>query len=89
MDEQIQDVQEVRPEDIFSLRLQKAEEWRSSGIEPYGEAFPDIESTQQVRGKFSPESTEEVKGRIAGRITAYRTMGKSIFADIRDSSGRL
>ena len=50
------------------------------------------------RNKFSPTETcaaaraNYVEGRevaLAGRITAHRDMGKSMFIDIRDQSGRI
>jgi Lysyl-tRNA synthetase (class II) len=75
-------------DEIFRLRLKTAEEWRCMGIDPYGQAFPDRIRIEEARNRFSPDKEADVF-RLAGRITAYRNMGKSVFADIRDWSGRI
>src|SRR5206468_9000312 len=50
------------------------------------------------KSKFTPENhcaearTNYVEGRavaVAGRVTAHRDMGKSMFIDVRDQSGRI
>jgi len=44
----------------------------------------------EIRQYFiESDSDEERRYRVAGRLTAFRVMGKSIFADVKDSSGRL
>ncbi len=75
-------------DEIFALRLKTAEEWRAKGIDPYGGAFPDRTRIEDARKAFSPDK-ESATFRLAGRITAFRSMGKSVFADIRDWSGRI
>lgn len=80
---------ELPPEDIFAQRMGKVEELESQGIPPFGSAFKDNTLVSQVRESFVEGSEEDQPARIAGRITAFRVMGKSIFADIRDSSGRM
>ena len=45
--------------------------------------------TADVRKNFKPEAEKQEEVTIAGRMTAFRAMGKSIFADIKDSSGRM
>ena len=76
---------------LFAQRLAKVRELEAAGIDPYGHAFPNTVPIEQVRaefvapaeGEYGPEVT------VAGRLTARRGMGKSIFADIKDSTGRI
>jgi len=80
-------VQEMSAEDIFTQRLNKLEEWRTAGVEPFGKSFETTGRISEIRAKFVPDT--EIHVSAAGRVTAYRTMGKSIFADIKDSTGKI
>ena len=78
--------------DMFEQRAAKIREYQEAGINPFGGAFPDAEKIEVVRTKELPPEGSELPGPsaiIAGRMTAKRGMGKSIFADVRDSTGRL
>ncbi len=76
-------------DDIFTQRINKVNELQSAGIRPFGKRYDNAILTAQARTLFVPESTELVKVRVAGRLTSMRLMGKSIFADVKDSSGRM
>lgn len=76
-------------EDIFTQRLNKVEELKAEGVAPFGARFDGAEKTADIRAKFKEEVQEEQTCCAAGRITAFRVMGKSIFADVKDSSGRM
>ncbi|MDQ6810194.1 MAG: lysine--tRNA ligase [Verrucomicrobiota bacterium] len=71
--------------ELFAQRREKLEALRARGLEPFGHAFETSGSVGEVREKFA----EGAVFRIAGRMTAHRDMGKSHFADLRDSTGRL
>jgi len=77
------------PEDIFTQRMNKMQELHKEGIAPFGQRFDGAVSTTAARNSFQPDASEQKEICIAGRMTSCRLMGKSIFADIRDSSGRL
>ncbi len=58
---------------------------RAKGIDPFKNKFTPTETCKQARDNY-------VEGRevsVAGRITAHRDMGKSMFIDVRDQSGRI
>jgi lysyl-tRNA synthetase class 2 len=55
------------------------------GIDPYGKAFGTSGTVEQVREGFEEGKTVA----LAGRITAYRDMGKSRFLDLSDIGGRM
>ena len=77
-------------EEIYQLRLGRLAEWEKSGVDPFGSEFPDTRSGAEIKELFSAgKISPEVKVRTAGRISAYRTMGKSIFADIQDIRGKI
>jgi len=78
--------------DMFEQRTAKIREYQEAGINPFGGAFPGVELIEVVRAKELPPEGSELPGpeaTVAGRMTAKRGMGKSIFADLRDSTGRL
>lgn len=77
--------------ELFAQRLAKVKELRDNGIDPFGERFDDVEMVEACRAKYNPEAPEEEEqpAIVAGRLTAMRLMGKSIFADLKDSSGRI
>jgi lysyl-tRNA synthetase class 2 len=83
-----------RPEDFLAQRSRKVQAWREAGHEPYGAAFPGrvpvaAARAQWPEGENAPAPEPAPTVRIAGRLTACRTMGKAIFGDLRDESGRL
>ena len=82
---------EVKQEDIFTQRLNKVREIEAAGGLPFGRRFDNVTKTAEVRTQFNPELAPEAQPEftIAGRMTAFRAMGKSIFADVKDSSGRM
>ena len=58
---------------------------REKGIEPFANKFTPDETCAGAREKY--EEGREVA--LAGRMMAFRTMGKSVFLDIRDGSDRM
>lgn len=78
----------IPQEDLFAQRKARALSLIESGTKPYGEAFLGTILTEVARTKYVDVETE-VMVCVAGRITAWRDMGKSIFGDVKDSSGRL
>jgi len=82
----------ARPNELFEQRLAKIRDYRDNGINPFGSAFHDVEMISDVRAKNIPPQGDETPGPeavIAGRLVAKRGMGKSIFADLRDSSAKI
>src|ERR1051326_1675358 len=70
---------------LIEQRKAKLAALRAKGIDPFKNKFTPSESCHQAR-------TNYVEGRevaVAGRITAHRDMGKSMFIDVRDQSGRI
>lgn len=70
---------------LMEQRKAKLTALRAKGIDPFRNKFVPTETCAQARANY-------VEGRevsLAGRVTAHRDMGKSMFIDVRDQSGRL
>ena len=70
---------------LIEQRKAKLAALRAKGIDPFKNKFTPGETCQQARDHYA-EGREVA---LAGRITAHRDMGKSMFMDIRDQSGRI
>jgi lysyl-tRNA synthetase, class II len=84
-DNQIQE----SPENIFSQRVAKAKELQDANILPFGERFDDVGKIADARASYKEDCEDEQKVRIAGRLMGRRIMGNAIFADLKDSSGKM
>src|SRR5215475_8452173 len=70
---------------LIEQRKAKLASLRARGIDPFKNKFTPTE-------RCAAASANYVEGRevsVAGRLTAHRDMGKSMFIDVRDQSGRL
>jgi lysyl-tRNA synthetase class 2 len=81
---------------LEKVRLQKLEELRAEGIEPYPTRAERTHTSVQATAEFdaaekdaSTGSAREVKATLAGRIRATRPMGKLSFAHIEDGEGKI
>ncbi|HPC62841.1 MAG TPA: OB-fold nucleic acid binding domain-containing protein, partial [Verrucomicrobiota bacterium] len=70
---------------LIEQRRAKLAALRARGIDPFRNKFTPTETCAQARAHYA-EGREVA---IAGRITAHRDMGKSMFLDVRDQTGRL
>mgnify|MGYP001163274609 CR=1 FL=1 len=75
---------------LIEQRKAKLTALRARGIDPFKNKFTPDRSCNDARSGFDrgdlPEGT---RVSVAGRITAHRDMGKSMFIDVRDQSGRV
>ena len=70
---------------LIEQRKLKLAALRARGIDPFKNKFTPAETCKQARDNY-------LEGRevaVAGRVTAHRDMGKSMFIDVRDQTGRL
>ncbi|MCU0771003.1 MAG: lysine--tRNA ligase [Verrucomicrobia bacterium] len=70
---------------LIEQRRAKLASLREKGIDPFRNKFTPTETCLAARENYQ-------EGRVvhlAGRVTAHRDMGKSMFMDIRDQSGRV
>lgn len=76
---------------LEKIRLQKIEELRAEGVEPYPTRAERTHTSQQAIAEFeaAEKDGKEVKVTLAGRIRAMRPMGKVSFAHIEDGAGKV
>ncbi len=65
---------------LIEQRKAKLASLRAKGIDPFQNKFTPSESCADARANY----TEGRPVAIAGRITAHRDMGKSMFIDVKD-----
>jgi len=70
---------------LIEQRKAKLAALRAKGIDPFQNKFTPTESCAAAHDNY----TEGREVAVAGRITAHREMGKSMFIDVRDQSGRI
>src|SRR5664280_1888293 len=70
---------------LIEQRKAKLAALRAKSIDPFRNKFSPGESCRHAHDNY----TEGREVAIAGRITAHRDMGKSMFIDVRDQSGRI
>ena len=74
--------------DQVRVRREKLQELQQQGRDPFQITKFDVtHHAQEVKDSF--DSLEEQTVRLAGRIMSKRGMGKAIFADLQDRSGRV
>ena len=76
---------------LEKIRLQKIEELRAEGVEPYPTRAERTHTAAEAIAAFevAEPTGQEVKVTLAGRIRVTRAMGKVSFAHIEDGSGRV
>jgi lysyl-tRNA synthetase, class II len=81
---------------VREARLEKLTELRRRGFEPFAYGYPVTHSTATARHEFdraeqavAGSSAVGPEAALGGRLTAFRTHGKTVFADLTDREGRL
>lgn len=78
---------------LVNARLEKLEQIKAHGINPYPPRFHRSHTAQQACELLaqleSQANTEPAGVSIAGRVVARRNMGKAVFVDCRDGSGKI
>ena len=83
-------------EELRQNRIAKLERIRARGDEPYKYQFARSQCIGSARRAFetaeaaaTPEAPAEIAATLAGRLVSRRDQGKSVFADLRDESGKI
>jgi lysyl-tRNA synthetase class 2 len=76
---------------LEKIRLQKLEELRAEGVEPFPTRAKRTHLSAEAIAEFDAKETEgvEVRATLAGRLRASRAMGKISFAHIEDGAGMI
>lgn len=79
-------------EEILNQRKEKLHDLRKNSIEPYPYNFPKKNSAIEILNKYKDikhEDKIDANVSIAGRLTRLRIMGKALFADMQDQTGKI
>jgi lysyl-tRNA synthetase, class II len=79
-------------EAIRAARLEKVEQLKALGMNPYAYHWESTHHTAQLQEKFVDLPAEEevdIEVAIAGRVMARRFSGKLAFFDLQDETGRI
>jgi lysyl-tRNA synthetase, class II len=71
--------------ELVAVRREKLAKLRELGIDPFGERYEVTTTPAALRVDFA----EGIRVKIAGRITALRDMGKSVFFQLGDVEGSI
>src|SRR3989338_7322558 len=77
---------------LIDQRLQKLEEIRKLGIEPYPYSYKTNTTAKEIKEKFSKLKNEEktkAKVSLSGRLMTIRRMGKASFAHLQDHTDKV
>jgi lysyl-tRNA synthetase class 2 len=79
-------------DDLRSTRLEKAEQLRQQGLNPYAYRWQVTHHAAELQEKYADlpaGETVDVEVAVAGRIMTRRVMGKLAFFTLRDESGNI
>ncbi len=79
-------------DDLVRARLDKVDELRQHHVDPYPARVPPTEPVAGVLERHAglvPDQHSGERVGIAGRLMAYRTMGRASFLDLRDGTGKI
>jgi len=82
----------TRQEEILKERLKKIEELLKLKINPYPYSYEKKNSCLELQEKYSrlkPGVITKDKAKTAGRVMIIRDIGKIVFVDLNDSSGKI
>lgn len=75
--------------ELIKTRIQKVAVLREKGINPYPYRYDRSHKIAEAVENFDKFAADETEMKLAGRIMLKRKMGKALFADIHDMTGRV
>lgn len=75
--------------DVFNVRLKKLADLRAQNLDPYRQNFEQLQTTADLLKSWRNEGESGKVVRIAGRIVAFRLIGKASFLKLLDRSGQI
>lgn len=86
--EQNAENEELSLSEVLRVRREKLDDLKAQGNDPFLETAYEVTCrAQDIHDHFEDYEGKEVS--LAGRVMAWRDMGKASFFDLRDSSGRI
>ena len=86
-----QDAVELSVDELMAVRLEKAQQMRAAGDEPYAYSFAATHLATQLAEEFASlpagEVDDDADVAVSGRVLTKRVFGKLAFFTLQDSSG--
>jgi lysyl-tRNA synthetase class 2 len=85
---------EVERNEMMQIRLDKLDQLRELGVDPFGDKFVRTHDAKSVLAAYDGQTKEQLESTapevvLAGRIMQKRSQGKAGFAHIQDMTGRI
>ena len=80
---------QVPLEELIRTRRQKLADLREKNVNPYPYRYERTHMINEARDKYDSLTADQTVIKLAGRIMLKRKMGKVIFSDIHDMSGKM
>ncbi|MCX8000090.1 MAG: lysine--tRNA ligase, partial [Leptospiraceae bacterium] len=74
---------------LIEQRIQKIEELKSKGINPYPIRYFPNSNSQELISNFEKFANDKTVFKLGGRLHAKRVMGKASFAHLKDKAGTI
>lgn len=75
--------------DLFAVRLEKLKNLESEGNSPFFTNCEQTHTSAQAVASYDENAESETYVKVAGRIVAFRVMGKASFIKLLDRDGRI
>ena len=75
----------METDNLYEQRLEKLKRLREAGARVYQSSFPRRQAVSEAVEHYA----EGREARLAGRLVSMRGHGKTVFADLRDASGKI
>jgi lysyl-tRNA synthetase class 2 len=80
--------------DLVAQRKKKLADLRAAGVDPYPHRYAPTDTAADLArdgGELDHAALEALgrRGRIAGRVVALRSFGKTVFAHVQDATGKI
>ncbi|ABZ83909.1 lysyl-tRNA synthetase [Heliomicrobium modesticaldum Ice1] len=78
---------EMEKNELIKVRLEKLNDLREKGINPFGDRFERTHHAEDIKAGFDALENQTV--RLAGRMMARRHQGKAGFGNLQDITGQI
>ena len=75
--------------DLYAVRKAKLEAMRHEGIDPFRANWDQTHTSEQAIALYTEDEEKSPVVSVAGRIVAFRAMGKASFIKIQDRAGQI
>jgi lysyl-tRNA synthetase class 2 len=79
----------INESDIFSIRRAKLDDMRRNGFDPFSQNFERSHTSKAAKNLYRDGEERQAIAGVAGRIVAFRLMGKASFLKLLDCDGHI